>query len=199
MQQQPAPIPAGYSSMPNAANPRRRRRNRASATGTSGEITVARCELLTPVKLKANSTDLNGSVDLFPSANVLSWLHKLTVAFERISWLSAVVMYKPFAGTTKTGSVCIGADWNSVAATPTRTQVQAATPVVETPVWQSSQMVLPGSRLMSRREYSLSSTDAYDKQPCKILISVTAETSNADLVLGEIWLQYRVKLSGTTA
>lgn len=199
--QQPAHIPAGYSSIPNASNPRRRKSGLA-ATNNSGDVVVSRSELLSPLIVVANSNSLDTYVDMFPTSSVLAWLAKLTIAFERITWLSARVMYKPFSGTTKTGSVCIGVDWNSSLTKDlpaSRSKTQSTTPVMEMPIWQSGSMMLPAMRLMSRREYTLSAGEPFDRQPCQILISVTSQPDRTDVTVGELWVDYKVRLSGTTS
>lgn len=163
-----------------------------------GEIVVSRSEKFCAVTAQ-NGTAL-GITPIFPSSTVMAWLAKLTVAFDRIEWLSCQLVWKPFVGTSKSGSLAMGVDWDSsfAANSITRDKVQAATPVYESPIWQSGTMRLPAKMLMTRKAYSLHSVEAPDKQPGQVLWSLAGVDDDLREV-GEIWITYKVRLSGTTA
>lgn len=163
----------------------------------SGEVMVQRTELLSAVTVTGTVT--SGFINLAPSTTVLSWLQKVFVAFERIEWVHATLLYKPFVSASTSGSIAVGFDWDSTvasAASVTRATVQASTPVYESPVWQNGRVTLPKKMLMTRRYYSKVGSESIDVQPCQV-IWATAGASAA--TIGELWLEYKVKLSGTSA
>lgn len=184
----------GASSAPLATS----RPTNPSGRGTnSGEVLVQRTELLSAVTV--SSTVTSGFINLVPSATVLSWLQKVFVAFERIEWVSATLLYKPFVSASTSGSIAVGFDWDSTvsnASSVSRASVQASTPVYESPVWQNGRVVLPRKMLMTRRYYSKVGSESIDLQPCQIIWAVAGASA---ATLGELWLEYKVKLSGTSA
>lgn len=166
-----------------------------------GVVVASRCELFTPLKSESSKTESTGATPVYPTSDCMPWLHKLAAAFERVEWLSATLHWKPFVGTSASGSVAFGIDWNSNADTVIkREKVLATTPVYESPVWQSGQLVLPTSMLMSRKQYMISATDLVDRQPGTLVWSLIGLDSAAAVkAIGELWIVYRVRLSGTTA
>nr|WQM60698.1 MAG: VP3 protein [Solemoviridae sp. 2] len=167
-----------------------RKRRARNGTGGDGAITVKRTELLCTVD--SNATKV---IDIFPSDEVLPWLNKLIPAFERIVWVSARLEYRPYVGANTSGVVMFGPDWNSshsASGKPSKKDVQSTTPCVEGPVWNPCVLSLPPQRLMTRKEYSLQSSDKNDKQPCQILLF-----SNGNTEVGDVWLSYHVRLVGT--
>lgn len=184
----PANIPAGIS----------RGTNAAGTAPDNGSVTVSRTELLGPVTIQAGST-VSGAYHLLPTAANISWLHKLSAAFDRIEWLSATLHWKPFVGTNSSGSIAFGVEWGQDVAisSVTRSKVQACTPVYESPVWQSGKLSLPQRFLMTRRVYLLNSTDSLDTMPGTIVYALVG--AEKQVSVGEIWITYRVRLSGTSA
>lgn len=175
-------------------------RQPTASPNNMGVVVASRCELFTPLKTMANATETTGATPLYPTAECMPWLHKLAAAFERIEWLSATLCWKPFVGTSASGSVAFGVDWNSNAEDPVkREKVLATTPVYESPVWQSGQLQLPLSMLMSRRQYMIAAKDLVDRQPGTLIWSLAGLDSAAAKSVGELWVIYRVRLSGTTA
>lgn len=180
---------------------RRRGGNRGGRAG-DGEITISRKELF-----KSITTDATGKksdyADLVPSNfNVLKHLAK---SFERIKWLKCHVYYKPAVGTTKGGLITIGVDWDFSAPEATKiTRLVATgfTPSSTCAIWddmEDRKMVLPANRLMSRQWYheiSTGTSDRYDEAPGRLVYAV--ETSDAlNSLVGEIWVEYTVVMSGT--
>lgn len=179
----------------------RRRRNRGGGNVADGEVSMQREELirsLTTIKAAgAVSAVIKDYIDLQPMN--FAFMRSLSKAFERIQWLSCHIYWKPAVGTTAGGLVSYAIDWDSDANNVSRTDMSGYTPVLTHAVWQDSQktpMVLPPSRLMSRKWYLFdhSGADNVDKQPGRLLVS--AETTDPMLV-GELWIRYHVKFSGT--
>lgn len=158
---------------------------------------VSRCEQLCEVKYDAEAKVYSGKTELVPTSKVMTWLHKLSAAFDRIEWLSATLHYKPFVGTNSTGSIAFGVDWNSDVGTLSREKILAATPVYESPVWQGGNMALPAKMLMTRKFYFLQSSVAADKMPGILMWNLAGATTSSSY--GELWVTYKVRLSGTTA
>lgn len=184
-------------------NPRRRVRGSGSQSGgtnsidaSAGAIRLSRREYVMDVT--------GGTVSWFELMPLrFAWLKGLAKNFDRYRWLSAVVEYKPAVGTTTTGLMAFGPDWNSGTSTTTytREEVLAATPLSEAPVWQQQSLPLPKARLMSRKDYRISTKDdttwdddsAFDVMPCFIMWATTGAKS----IVGELWVSYTVELIGT--
>lgn len=150
------------------------------------------------IKLAANKVDVSDYIDLIPSN--FSFLKTFADVFERIKWHTLHVYWKPAVGTTYGGLVAYAVDWDSVGSLANRQQISAYTPNVSHAVWQDGQrqpLVLPPARLMSRQWYTPESGDAVDKQPGRLMISASGTSSTAETLLGELWVQYTVTLSGT--
>lgn len=164
-----------------------------------GTITLQRSELIKSVEVANNSNTSDGYIKLLPTASVLPWLYKLASSFDQIVWHQARVIYKPAIGTTFGGSFVIGVDWNPAATTSSRSTVQACSPVAETAVWQPSQIVLPASRLQSRKYYFMSASQAQDAAPAAILYNLKCSSVAEQTFIGDIWLEYKVSLLGPSA
>lgn len=195
------PVKALSPQVPAPANNRNKRKkkkknaskNSATMSGTTGSIRLKRDEFLATVTGKSKNV-----IDLYPSSTVFPFLYGLTKCYERIVWHSMRIHYKTASGTTKDGMITMGIDWNSNAKVEniTKSQVQSYTPNCEFPVWiQSKSMVLPSSRLMSRKEYIIASKDVADKQPGQLVVFPGGEAYEH----GDLWVEYDVSLHGTTA
>lgn len=179
---------------------RRRRRARGSGVAASldGSMTIMREEFVAAIKV----SDTAGVIKLIPQS--FSWLKNIAKAYERLTWLSAKVYYKPAVGTNQDGLVVYGVDWNSKPPSedPTREQVQALTPVADHPVWQDSRpqpMVLPSSKLQTRKEYLIATGDDCDQMPGVLLYNCSVQKNPANTkLLGELWICYKIHFFGTT-
>lgn len=159
-----------------------------------GGIRISRCEYLMDVKGSA-SGDTTNVVPLAPVS--FSWLSTLAKSFDRITWHAATLHYRPAVGTTKDGIVVIGPDWDTEGST-TKDYVMSATPIVQGPVWQGLNLVLPSARLMTRKEYMTSkptgvNTD-FDVAPCDVMWFCSGVDAH---VYGQIWVTYDVTFFGT--
>lgn len=176
---------------------RRGARNRVA----EGEVAFQREELVRTLTLVKGRTDAADYFDLVPGN--FEYLKVLSKAFERVQWINCALYWKPAVGTTFGGLVSYAVDWDSdIDRNITRAKLSAYTPVCSHAVWADNQrqpLVLPPSRLMSRTWYLYdhSSADVVDKQPGRIGVVATASAVDADTVLGEIWVKYHVKFSGT--
>lgn len=172
----------------------RRRRRRGGASAIQGQCTISRREFLIEVK----GGDM-GVLKLTPSS--FQWLASLSKSFDRVIWNRMAFFWKAAVGTTTNGLMSYGVDWNSSTTSVTdRKKVLMLTPVTDVPVWQStesSMMVLPASKLMSRKEYLIGQGDIVDQVPGYLCYAC----SNGDktLVCGELWVEYTAVLFGTTS
>lgn len=180
---------------------RRRRRRRGTRVG-EGEIVIQREELIRSLKLVKGNVSAQDYVDLSPGQ--FQFLKSISKAFERIQWIACMIYWKPAVGTTFGGLVSYAVDWDSDVSADglTRAKIQAYTPVCSHAVWQDTQnrpLVLPPSRLMSRTWYLYDHTgaDTVDKQPGRLVVGADASAQTTDVILGELWIKYHVKFSGT--
>lgn len=171
------------------AGPSRSRRGKA-VSANDGSIRISRGEFLDVVTVQLVK---KLTPDSFP------WLSALAKAFDRITWHSCTIQYKPAVGTTTNGIVTYGVDWDSDQGRLLDLKMaQALTPLQTHPVWQCSELRLPPPKLQTRKEYKLRAgtdkTDDFDLAPGDLLVWVEG---NQGLV-GQIWVQYDVTLFGTT-
>lgn len=180
--------------------------NNLSSGLAQGEVTIARRELLGTLAASSGT-----SVVVHPDN--LAWLKTLAKAFERIRWLSLVIEYRPAVGANTAGTAAVGFDWmnSNTALTVSedgtiskvgavdKAKVLALTPSFDCPIWQRyPSLVVPARRLQSRAWYELvtpSKDNTLDVSPG----SVTWYCSSTVADAGEIWISYKVHLSGTRA
>lgn len=163
-----------------------------------GELVIARSELLLALEVAQDATETASAHLILPSNSRLTWLNKLAASFDQIIWLSAAIVWKPAVGTTFNGSLIVGVDWNADANGTTRTTVQACVPHMDTPVWSKARMTIPTARLQSRRSYILKAAQNVDKAPGVILVNART-TKGAPTFLGDLWMEYKVRLMGPSA
>jgi hypothetical protein len=171
----------------------RRRANRRRGPGIvnpEGSVRIARPEFFIEVK---GGTTLSTTLE----TKHLGWLDGLARNFDRIVWHSCSLIYKPAVGTTKDGLISLGVDWNSSSPAKERKDVLKLTPILDLPVWQATSgrgLILPTSKLQSRKEYFVSGGDVQDNCPGAVVYNCSGTGSG---VYGEIWVHYDVSLFGT--
>lgn len=185
---------------------RRRRRGAAGA----GSIVISRKELLAAITLPATTTEKSDKFVLAPSS--FTWLSTLAKSFEDYQWQSLRVWWRPAVGTSTSGMVAIGMDWNfsskgnnkpprlENADAPTRAQVVGLTPSMDCAIWQDTTgrpLTLPSSLMRTRRWFILGSATT-DLAPGQLVYSVVSDAApTGGKFLGEIWCSYSVRLFGT--
>lgn len=158
----------------------------AQTVSNQGVLNFSRTELL------GELAKASGTFDLCP--NSFPFLKGLASSFELYRWTRLVLVYKPAVGTTVAGALTFGVDWSNAGTATTRQKVAALTPMMDLPVWQTGRLVLPSSRLQTRREYILASSDVNDKQPGKVC---WASSCKEEAPIGDIWVEYSVQMFGT--
>lgn len=199
-------VPAAMST-PVYTTSTRRRKKRASAT--QGSIVVSRKELIKTVTLEASASDVGGNIILAPSS--FTWLAGLAKSFEDYQWQSLRIWWRPAVGTSTSGMIAYGVDWNFSSAgnktckllhveSPKRNQVVALTPSADHAIWQdttSRSLVLPANLMRTRRWFVLG-TEKADLAPGQLAYAATSDAAGAGgKFLGEIWASYSVRLFGT--
>lgn len=176
---------------------RRRKRGVGSQIAQSGDVTLERCEMLTALKLGSGKSTLVGSEPL--ALAKFGFLASMGKAFERVRWMQCHIWYKPAVGTNFGGLVTLGVDWNLGKGPTDRKGIVALTPNHTLACYADSEkspMVLPSDRLMSRQWYDTSKDDA-DGAPGTLCWAVDSTAPSAETTVGEVWVRYRVVLSGT--
>lgn len=170
----------------------KRRKKRSSGNAGDGSMTISRTEFVKT--LDSGTKTLTFTLDV----TKLSWIGNIAKSFERVVWLQAEVFWKPACATTTAGIIAYGVDWATESTVAyDRQKVLALTPVNDHPIWQSTDnapLRLPQSKLMSRKEYIIGTSDLKDLAPGILRVDVS---SDAQGTYGEVWLRYRVRLSGT--
>lgn len=110
--------------------------------------------------------------------------------------------YRASASMMTAGLFSMGVDWNWSDVATTRKKIATYSPNTTSSVYRNCAITLPPSRLQSRMWYSVQiedKSDSFDKGPGQVCWAVDAPGGTAGLTVGEIWVEYRVILSGTTA
>lgn len=156
----------------------------------TGTIRIRRRELF----ISAMKKDV-GQVWLLSATN-FPWLKNLAASFDRIKWHSCLLIWRSAVATSTAGQIMMGVDWDSNTKALDATKMSTLTPLYEAPVWQSGNLRLPSSRLMTRKEYFIrknTATDDADTGPGFLCFLSSAENA------GHLWVEYDVTLFGTTS
>lgn len=201
-------VPAGEGSFANvvAGGGRRRGRRRGGrgpgpAIGNGGQISITRCELLRTVSTTVNKTESVFAVPLYPSADQMGFLFRLASCYCRLRWVSMKIEWRPSVGTTTNGIITYGvrfAEADLTTAPKSRLDVASLFPVNDHPVWQTAApLVLSQELLMSRKWYSLLTTDGVDLAPGGLQVGLSHDSTAAAQSRGEFWVTYTCVLDGT--
>lgn len=160
---------------------------------SSGDVRLKRRELLTRLTTDANGNVVS-AIAMAPSS--FPWLGTLSKSFERIKWYKCAFTYAPAVGTTTNGTIAIGIDYSFSVAGSDYKQVVSLTPSVSLPIWQGMKngLSVPVKMLQSRLWYILNGASA-DTAFGKVVLNATSDKKSG--VIGDIWVEYDVELSGT--
>lgn len=183
---------------------RGRGRGRGRASGLSvpnmstGDVLITKTELVSTVKLPANSSQVKAHIDVIPDS--FPWLKNFFGSFDRIRYESLQFYWKPLVGTTYGGAISMGFDWDWGASDTTRDKISGFSPNRTLPLYadgESKPLTLPKSRLQSRLWYVPKATNYEDKGPGKVLYCADGKSDKTETTIGDIWVKYTVVLSGT--
>lgn len=175
---------------------KKKKRTRRPRNAGSGEIVVRRKELLAEFKTAAEGGDILKKFALIPKT--MTWLKTLAKAFEKYQWLSVKAMWKPAVGTVVGGLVTLGMRWDEADQDPaSRTAIVALTPNRTHAVWEDGErlpLIIPTDKLQTRKWYIVGGKGS-DGGPGQIEIGVS--TSEKGILMGELWVEYTIRMSGT--
>lgn len=175
-----------------AQNPNPRSGGRARGVASTGTMRFARRELLKEIKQQEGGAFVVISPTDFPFAKAF------TKIFDRYKIHRFRVIYRPSCGSTTSGSVIFGVDWDAkkMSAVSYKT-IATLTPILDVPLWQSGELELPASRLMTRKEYMISddSTDGFDSTPGYLCFAASGD--DATKIAGHLWVDYDISFFGT--
>lgn len=182
----------------------RKRSKKQGTKSVNGQLTLTRREYLRDVKVSKPTTDgtladWSDYIDMIPSN--LSLLSKFTM-FDRVKWNKFHLFYKPGVGSTFNGFVSYGVLWAFNETSATRSQISALTPNRSHALWfdgETTPLVCPVSKLQTRPWYTpTDANDAVERAPGRILITTSCPDAKATAVVGELWVDYSVTLTGTS-
>lgn len=189
----PPPEPVVPVARPRASARPRRRGPRAggSAVGLDAVVRFSRRELVMSI------TD-SKPVTIGLHKNKLPGFAKLAGIYERVQWHSCKFWWVPMVGTTQSGAVTYGVDWDgSTSYETTRQQIALLTPSASHAVWcdtSNEPLILPASRLSSRPWYITQvgyTPGDMDVAPAFLVVKSDFASGG-----GEIWVEYSVTFSG---
>lgn len=199
VRQKPAPKPAKKS-----RKRRNRKRGAAKQLGAparlmgsgSGDLVITKSELVSTVEVKANAKEGHGKISIKTDGD-LPWLKIMAASFERSQWRSLKVVYRPGCAMTQAGRFAMGFDWDWSGEATTRAKISAYQPNSGCAVFENCQLVVPLAR-GPQKWYLAKATDPVNQGPGELVWAVDTSTE-ANLVTGEIWVDYTVVLSGPKA
>lgn len=125
------------------------------------------------------------------------WLSSIAGSFQKFCFEKLGVEYVTQSGTSTPGSVMLIPQYDYSDPIPTSKQEALAfVDTVRTPAWQEARTVLPHKRLCMMKEYftRIDLEDIKMSVPGKVSVA-TSGCSDAGPTVGEIWINYEVKLS----
>lgn len=169
---------------------RRRRRRGAQAGNNDGSIRLARTVRLCELKTNSNGV-LSAACELNPRK--WKWIDKVSAAYERCKFHRLGFTFRTAMGTTASGLVTYGVDWDPSAHAPTdRAVVSACTPFTECAIWANpSEMVCAQDKLNAVTWYVFDQFQV--SMPGKLLVYAESE---ANKLVGDIFVHYDLTLSG---
>lgn len=164
-----------------------------------GTVRIARSEIMYSVEVSVQGTNFNRATIIEPANQTMPWLYKMSSLFDQIVWENCEFSYKPACGTSFGASLVMGVDWDPQATDASRSKVQACSPVVECAAWQPITLVLPKTRLQSRRIYVRNSSSPADRAPGVLLVNLKCSAADRQTFVGDVWVKYSVVLMGPSA
>lgn len=131
-----------------------------------------------------------------PGRSGLVRLDGIAALYEQWRVHSVELHYRAYTGTTQSGAVNVGVDYDARTAEPTLADIQALNPNVEGPVWQSAAIPVDVNRVMKGRwHYTAQCADNHPDLGPGFAVVAHSSLANA----GAIWVTYRVEFTGPTA
>lgn len=159
-----------------------------------GDLTITKSELCDTITLKKGVTTAYGAVEIRTGGD-LPWLKVMASSFERARWTVLRVTYRPGCAMTQAGRFAMGFDWDWSNTATTRAKIAGYQPNAGSAVYETTSMSVPINRGPSRW-FADAAADYVNKGPGKVVWAVDSAAPTADLVLGEVWVDYTVTLSG---
>lgn len=199
-------VPSGSSqpglvSVPVKTGKRRTKKSKLSVQAGQGTLTLSRREFMRTVKVGAAGAVLLDYVDIVPSS--FSFLKQFTM-FDRVKWNKLHVFYKPGVGANYNGFVSYGVLWGFDKAKPSdRAGISSLTPNMSHAVWvdgEARPLICPAQKLQTRPWFTPDDDDSVEKGPGRIIIAAESpsNTASAASIVGEIWVDYSVVLTGSS-
>lgn len=175
------------------------RKRKSKQTAGLGTITFVRREMLLQVAIAKNGGFKSGYAVVKPSS--FGFLSKFSM-FDKVQWNKFNVFYKPGVGSTFNGFLAYGVEYGKVKTVTSRGDVSALTPNMSHALWfdgESRPMVVPQARLKAKSWYTPASSEFSEQYPASIVYAAESagQTNASDQVVGELWVDYSVTLTGT--
>lgn len=184
---------------------RRRKKRSALSTMGSGMLTLQRREYLRAVNIGIKGVTELDYIDIVP-AN-FNFLKQFSM-FDRVKWNKLTIFYKPGVGSNYNGFVTYGVLWGFDKSVPSdRSGVSSLTPNMSHAIWVDGEprpLICPQSKLQLKPWYTPddggTAGDIVETGPGRIVVAAEspANTNAAKAIVGELWADYSVTLTGTS-
>lgn len=180
---------------------RRKKKSRLQVQAGLGTLTLQRRELIRTVQVEKSGAVLLDYIDIVPGS--FTFLKQFTM-FDRVKWNKLHVFYKPGVGANYNGFVSYGILWGFDKTAPSdRAGISALTPNMSHAIWVDGEgrpLVCPPVKLQTRPWFTPDDADAVEKGPGRLIVAAESPSnSNASkVIVGELWADYSVTLTGST-
>lgn len=165
----------------------------------AGSISIYRTEMIKSVAA-GDGGDVKFTFKVEPSQ--FPFLQGLGKCFEKVRWQKIHVWWKPAASYQTSGMLAMGWDWDAADnfAAPDRAAIMQYTPSVSCHIrddCQKNPLVVPPARLKSIGWLAPDGGgNPITQRPGTLCVSIDSNMKKDELV-GELYIQYRVQMSGT--
>lgn len=170
-----------------------------AGAGGVGVIVIPGHEIVTTIKVNANSSTATGYIDCNPGAgNSGAELQAISTVFTQYRPRSIWYEYEPMCGTTTNGAIVMGLVPNSKASAPkTLSEVSVLQPNITGPLYVRQRLTVPQSFMREKNWYDITK-DASEQQESPVVLAywVDADSGSTTRTLGRIWAHYSYEFQG---
>lgn len=125
----------------------------------------------------------------------LPWLKIMSASFERAQWRALKVVYRPGCAMTQAGRFAMGFDWDWSGEADSRSKIAGYQPNAACAVYENCTMSVPLAR-GPQKWFLAKASDKVNQGPGEVVWAADSSGESGEVILGELWAEYTVLLSG---
>lgn len=139
----------------------------------------------------------------WPGKSGLTRLDQYGAMFEQYRVEKCIVKYRTSSGTTSSGAILLGIDYEASDLPATLHALQVAQPLLRVPVWQSGEL-LPQLSKLNKAKWMFTAGGTVNNTPgytaaFAAVASAPAVAAPTIASYGDVWCEYQVRFTGPTA